>query len=442
MKLEEFKREHIQEGTNVLVLSPLTPHGTKAFTELLSTTNPSRTNMAVVTYTQPPSMWLTDWESANNGPPNEITFIHNGSEPGEEISTDQQRPGTVNTVRASPQDPIDVVTHLGDELKRWQDEGRQSVISVQTLTILLEYIDFDTAFRYLHILIHRVQAAGAIGYYQMDPTIHDEETINTLSVLFDVVAEVSQTETGQDDWTLVGSKSRADAPHEHEHEYEHGHDRDSVESGSETEITETEPKLDHSNRERAPDAEHHHEPRRDSDGDAHSPLTEFKTWVSSLWSGDGDGSTSARKHPHDRTLDGSETDPATNGSVETETDQPPRDVATESPEPPQSGSNGTSESAEPSASPESDDPLLTDQEQIQQLISQSGGRMRQSDLVEETKWSSSSVSRKLSSMEEEGLITRVQVGRGNLVFLAGYEPDAAVSPSGTPSERTTPLRGE
>ncbi|UTF53981.1 helix-turn-helix transcriptional regulator [Natronosalvus rutilus] len=433
MKLEEFKREHIREGTNVLVLSPLTPHGTKAFTELLSTTNPSRTNMAVVTYTQPPSMWLTDWEAASNGPPNEITFIHNGSEPGEEISTDQQRPGTINTVRASPQDPIDVVTHLGDELKRWQDEGRQSVISVQTLTILLEYIDFDTAFRYLHILIHRVQAAGAIGYYQMDPTIHDEETINTLSVLFDVVAEVSQTETGEDEWTLVGSKSRADVPHDHDH-------------GSTVAKSESESELDQSTRERTPDVERHTEPRRDRDGNDHSPLTEFKTWVSSLWSGDGgdgsDGGDSARKQPHDRTLDGGETGPATNGSLETETDQPPRDAETEPPAPSQNGSNGTSESVEPSAAPASDDPLLTDQEQIQQLIAQSGGRMRQSDLVEETRWSSSSVSRKLSSMEEEGLITRVQVGRGNLVFLAGYEPDAAVSPSGTSSERTTPLKGE
>ncbi|USZ70645.1 helix-turn-helix transcriptional regulator [Natronosalvus halobius] len=434
MKLEEFKREHIQEGTNVLVLSPLTPHGTKAFSELLSTTNPSRTNMAVVTYTQPPSMWLTDWEAANNGPPNEITFIHNGSEPGEEISTDQQRPGTINTVRASPQDPIDVVTHLGDELKRWQDEGGQSVISVQTLTILLEYIDFDTAFRYLHILIHRVQAAGAIGYYQMDPTIHDEETINTLSVLFDVVAEVSQTESGEDEWTLVGSKSRVDAPHDH----------DSVEPDLESEAT-----LDQSTHDRAPDVERPHEPRRDSGGDDHSPLTEFKTWVSSLWSGDGSNRSdgdgrgdSALKQTHDRTPDGSETGSVTNGSLDTETNQPPRDAGTEPPAPSQNGSNGTSESVEQSAAPESDDPLLTDQEQIQQLVAQSGGRMRQSDLVEETKWSSSSVSRKLSSMEEEGLITRVQVGRGNLVFLAGYEPDAAVSPSGTSSERTTPLKGE
>ncbi|WP_312910199.1 helix-turn-helix transcriptional regulator [Natronosalvus caseinilyticus] len=435
MKLEEFKREHIREGTNVLVLSPLTPHGTKAFTELLSTTNPSRTNMAVVTYTQPPSMWLTDWEAANNGPPNEITFIHNGSEPGEEISTDQQRPRTINTVRTSPQDPIDVVTHLGDELKRWQDEGRQSVISVQTLTILLEYIDFDTAFRYLHILIHRVQAAGAIGYYQMDPTIHDEETINTLSVLFDVVAEVSQTETGEDDWTLVGSKSRADAPHEPDH------DQDAAALKSERE------EVDQSTHERAPDVERHHEPRRDSGGDEHSPLTEFKTWVSSLWSGDGSkrsdgdgGDGSAQTHTRDRTLDGGETGPTTNGSVDT--DQPSRDADTEPPTPSQNGSSGTSESIESSTTPESDDPLLTDQEQIQQLIAQSGGRMRQSDLVDETKWSSSSVSRKLSSMEEDGLITRVQVGRGNLVFLAGYEPDAAVSPSGTSSERTTPLRGE
>jgi uncharacterized membrane protein len=54
--------------------------------------------------------------------------------------------------------------------------------------------------------------------------------------------------------------------------------------------------------------------------------------------------------------------------------------------------------------------------------------MKQADVTEETDWSKSTVSRKLSKMEEKSLITRVQVGRGNLVFLSGYEPETAKSP--------------
>jgi uncharacterized membrane protein len=72
--------------------------------------------------------------------------------------------------------------------------------------------------------------------------------------------------------------------------------------------------------------------------------------------------------------------------------------------------------------------MLTDEDRIRELLTQYGGRMKQADVTEETDWSKSTVSRKLSKMEEKSLITRVQVGRGNLVFLSGYEPETAKSP--------------
>ncbi|WP_240334598.1 MarR family transcriptional regulator [Halorussus sp. MSC15.2] len=72
--------------------------------------------------------------------------------------------------------------------------------------------------------------------------------------------------------------------------------------------------------------------------------------------------------------------------------------------------------------------MLTDEDRIRELLTTYGGRMKQADVTEETDWSKSTVSRKLSKMEEKGLITRVQVGRGNLVFLSGYEPETAKSP--------------
>jgi hypothetical protein len=72
--------------------------------------------------------------------------------------------------------------------------------------------------------------------------------------------------------------------------------------------------------------------------------------------------------------------------------------------------------------------LLSDTDRVKQLLESNEGRMRQSDIVEETGWSKSKVSMLLSDMEDEDEITKLRVGRENLISLPGHEPEAAGSP--------------
>ncbi|WP_435358910.1 helix-turn-helix transcriptional regulator [Haloarchaeobius sp. DFWS5] len=94
------------------------------------------------------------------------------------------------------------------------------------------------------------------------------------------------------------------------------------------------------------------------------------------------------------------------------------------------GTTAVDESAPPeSSSPAiSDEELLTDEDRVIRLLEDNGGRMRQSNIVDETDWSKSKVSMLLSEMEDEGDISKLRVGRENIVSLAGHEPDAAGSP--------------
>ena len=72
--------------------------------------------------------------------------------------------------------------------------------------------------------------------------------------------------------------------------------------------------------------------------------------------------------------------------------------------------------------------LLSDEERVVNLLEDHGGRMKQVDIVEETDWSKSKVSMLLSDMEEDEEISKLRVGRENIVSLTGHEPDAAGSP--------------
>jgi len=54
--------------------------------------------------------------------------------------------------------------------------------------------------------------------------------------------------------------------------------------------------------------------------------------------------------------------------------------------------------------------------------------MKQSNIVDSVDWSKAKVSRLLADLEEDGQITKLRLGRENLVCLPGHEPTASKSP--------------
>jgi uncharacterized membrane protein len=78
--------------------------------------------------------------------------------------------------------------------------------------------------------------------------------------------------------------------------------------------------------------------------------------------------------------------------------------------------------------PIADEEFISDEERVISLLESQGGRMKQVEIVDRTDWSKSKVSMLLSDMESEGQVSKLRVGRENIVSLAGHEPDAAGSP--------------
>ena len=93
----------------------------------------------------------------------------------------------------------------------------------------------------------------------------------------------------------------------------------------------------------------------------------------------------------------------------------------------ESGSESEANSGSTTPPPEpavADEELLADDDRVRRLLEANGGRMRQVSIVEETDWSKSKVSMLLSEMESEGQVSKLRIGRENIVSLAGHEPDA------------------
>ena len=73
-----------------------------------------------------------------------------------------------------------------------------------------------------------------------------------------------------------------------------------------------------------------------------------------------------------------------------------------------------------------DEELLSDEERVERLLEQNGGRMKQATIVKETGWSNAKVSQLLSAMAEEERVDKLRIGRENLISF----PDEDVTDLG------------
>lgn len=65
----------------------------------------------------------------------------------------------------------------------------------------------------------------------------------------------------------------------------------------------------------------------------------------------------------------------------------------------------------------------SDSAYLRALLLENDGQMRQKKLVDETEWSKAKVSLLLSEMETNDQLSKIRLGRENLVVMAGFEPE-------------------
>jgi hypothetical protein len=81
---------------------------------------------------------------------------------------------------------------IDDVVSAWEDEPYQTRVCFHSLSGLLEYMNDETAFRFIHTLLRRFAAVEAVAHFHMDTEAQSIETLRTLQVLFEEVVSVSE----------------------------------------------------------------------------------------------------------------------------------------------------------------------------------------------------------------------------------------------------------
>lgn len=198
--------EELAGAHNVLLLAPsLGDEDSEACSSLLSLAPADRTNVLCVTFNQTPDARIEHWR-ADGGPtePANLGFVVVGegvrsaaaAGPAAEGPPGDDLGPTVVSV-SSPADLTGIGIKLGDFFSDWADDGNRLLLCFHTLTTFLQYAELRTVYRFIHVLTGRVRSAGGVAHYHLDPSAHDEQTVNSLLGLFDAAVERDDDGTWQ-----------------------------------------------------------------------------------------------------------------------------------------------------------------------------------------------------------------------------------------------------
>ncbi|MFC4550437.1 MULTISPECIES: DUF7504 family protein [Halorussus] len=162
--------------------------------EILTQTGPEETNLLVISYRDGPDKWFADWQSYGGQQPADLGFIHVGeitrSAATTSKSTTTTSLGFLDAV-GNPADLTGLCIQISKYLERWAETDRNIVVYFNSLTSLLQFVDLNKAYRFLHVLIGRVKSVDGHAYYRIDSDAHESQTVAILQSLMDDVIDFS-----------------------------------------------------------------------------------------------------------------------------------------------------------------------------------------------------------------------------------------------------------
>ncbi len=195
------------EASSVLLLSPSLDEGeSEACIDLLQPDDAEK-NALWVSYTKSPDAQLRRWRKHSERRPANVGVVSVGdsmrSVSAAKASAASDAPGRAGTENgldpgietvANPNDLTGLGISITEHLNRWQDNYARTVVCVDSLTAMLQYVELQTAYEFLHVLIGRLYAADAVAHFHMDPGAHDDQTVESIVSLCDAVVELRDGE--------------------------------------------------------------------------------------------------------------------------------------------------------------------------------------------------------------------------------------------------------
>lgn len=192
----------LADASSVLLLAPsMSADEDGVCTELLRPEDAASENMMLVSYTKSPDDQLERWREHGHGKPANLGIISveestrsvsaasGGTDAGPSLPG-----GPVETV-TNPNDLTGLGINITELLHDWEDNGNRTVVCFDSLTAMLQYVELETAYEFLHVITGRFYRNDAVAHFHMDPGAHDDQTVQSIVSLMDAVVDLREDGT-------------------------------------------------------------------------------------------------------------------------------------------------------------------------------------------------------------------------------------------------------
>ncbi|WP_302082102.1 DUF7504 family protein [Salinibaculum rarum] len=174
--------DQLDGATNILLEVPPMGDGREVCTSLLSS-GIEEPSALFVSFTRQASACLGQWEEHGSSARNlGVITVGDGS-------ADVDRDDVVTETVSTPSDLTGLGIQIGQFLSEWE---APVVVCFDSLTSLLQYVDFETVYEFLHAITGQVYAADARAHFHVDPEAHDESTVAGLTSLVDASVSLGE----------------------------------------------------------------------------------------------------------------------------------------------------------------------------------------------------------------------------------------------------------
>lgn len=192
--LPDGMMEELPAGTNVLISGPAAIGKQELAIRLLAAGQTDNSGILCITTSENAASLLDDFET-------------------EMPSFDRRRIGIVDCSGSSQRQAIEeiAIEHVSSAAdltgisvstaklleqfsERDLSEIRHGFVSISTL---IQYLDVDTAFKFLHIYTTRISDTNGLGVFTVDNVSHDPMELNTITTEFEGVLELREADSGE-----------------------------------------------------------------------------------------------------------------------------------------------------------------------------------------------------------------------------------------------------
>jgi len=181
-------REQLGDAKVVMLGDPSMGGSDEACAHHLAQASPGDVSVLWVSFTDPAEACLERWRNVHDVDPAEFGVVVVGETTG--AGSGDIDPQAVEVV-SNASDLTGIGIKIGEFIS-----GRDEQIAVcfDSLTALLQYVDLETAYEFLHALTGQLYSAGAVSHFHIDTAAHDDRTVETLLSLFDARVDLDGDE--------------------------------------------------------------------------------------------------------------------------------------------------------------------------------------------------------------------------------------------------------